>query len=96
MIKKFFSSDFHLGHSKVIEMSQRPFTSVEEMNNTIAQNMLLNLKENDELYYLGDLSCNLWLVKNILSCFKNKEIQFHWITGNHDKKIIPFLKYKAY
>jgi calcineurin-like phosphoesterase family protein len=85
---KWFSSDWHLNHIKTIELSQRPFNSVEEMNDLILFNMFKPLKRGDDFYFLGDLSWDKKLIELIYEMAAKKKIRFHWILGNHDKKII--------
>ena len=34
----FFTSDLHLGHEKIIELTGRPFRDVNEMNRVIIEN----------------------------------------------------------
>lgn len=89
---KWFSSDLHLSHNRIIteEFSNRPFSSIEEMNEVIINNMIAPLKKGDDFYFLGDLSwsgeaTNLWFDK------LPRGVRFHWILGNHDEKM-----YKSY
>ena len=87
---KYISSDFHLDHTLMIKLGIRPFSSLEEMNNIIIQNLLNVLKPGDQFYFLGDLS---WSKKGYYDFFNQwpKNVEFHWILGNHDKK-----QYKQY
>ena len=80
----YFTSDLHLGHSKIIKLSGRPFENIDEMNRALIQNWNAVVGRNDEVYILGDLSykanaddVNAWLKK--LSGIK------YLIKGNHDK-----------
>ena len=43
-----FTSDMHLGHEKALDFTCRPWNQIDEMNEKV--------KENDELYILGDYS----------------------------------------
>ena len=85
-MKKIFTSDWHLGHNRVIhDFGERPFSSVEEMDNTIIDNMFSGLKKNDMIYFLGDLYWNIdsfWKMYNQIP----NGVRFFWIIGNHDHK----------
>lgn len=80
---KYYTSDSHLSHKNIIEYEDRPFGSVEEMNNTIIDNINYRLTPDDELYILGDftLEKNIDKVSNLIRKIKCKK---HLIIGNHD------------
>lgn len=78
----YFTSDLHLGHSNIIRMCNRPFHSVEEMNDTLIDNWNSRVTEHDDIYILGDLFYKAALdVNNVLKNLKGKK---HLIIGNHD------------
>lgn len=52
----YFTSDTHFGHSKVIDFCNRPFSSVEEMDETLIQNWNKTVGKKDTIYHLGDFS----------------------------------------
>ena len=81
-----FSSDFHLSHYNLMKFLNRPFSSVEEMNATIIDNFYSQVKPGDQVYFLGDLSWNRKIAIDFLSKLP-KNIHFHFIPGNHDKKL---------
>jgi calcineurin-like phosphoesterase family protein len=60
-MKTYFTADFHLNHANIITYCNRPFTSLEEMNDTIIKNFNDRVKEGDVIYFLGDF------------CFKNSK-----------------------
>lgn len=79
-----FTSDLHLGHKNIIKYSNRPFNSVEEMDESLINNLNKLVKSDDTLWFLGDF------------CFSNdnqllnyrKRINCNTINivlGNHDK-----------
>lgn len=83
---KFFTSDWHLGHKRVVhDFGQRPFSSVEEMDNTIIENMFSGRKKGDMIFFLGDL---YWNRDSFLKMYNKipKGVRFYWIIGNHDNK----------
>jgi len=94
----FLISDTHLNHKNIIKYCNRPFTSVEEMNDVIVKNWNSVVKEDDTVHFLGDLcfprgykTAEWWLSQ------LNGKINAT-IKGNHDKKGIDsyFLEYKGY
>ena len=48
------SSDYHLGHSKIIQYSNRPFKSAEEMNEIIIKNHNQRVTPDDIFIHNGD------------------------------------------
>src|SRR3989338_5957029 len=82
--KIFLISDLHLDHYNIIKYCNRPFSSVREMNFFIVNNWNTIVKNNDIVYFLGDMSfgkgsrkADYWLKK------LNGKIIF--IKGSHDK-----------
>ena len=51
-----FTSDLHLGHRAVINFQDRPFGTVEEMNEALIKNWNFLVAKNDTVYILGDIS----------------------------------------
>lgn len=81
-----FISDLHFGHNNIIRFDNRPFQSVEEMDETLISNWNNKINKNDTVYILGDIS---WYSKDktaeILSTLKGNK---YLLTGNHDNKLI--------
>ncbi len=50
----FFTADTHFGQQRTLELSKRPFLSVEEMDRVIVKNWNATVKPNDSIYHLGD------------------------------------------
>ena len=76
------TSDTHFNHANIIKYCNRPFSSVEEMNETIIANWNKVVSERDIVYHLGDFALgDKSLIPNILrrlnGCIKV-------IMGNHD------------
>jgi len=82
-----FSSDQHLGHTNIMKYCDRPFDSVEEMDEIIISNTVTCFMSGDTIYLLGDLSFNLELAENFLLKIKKIGVQMHYIRGNHDKNL---------
>ena len=50
----YFTSDTHFNQQRTLELSRRPFDSVEHMNNILVQNWNNIVKPEDTVYHLGD------------------------------------------
>ena len=78
----YYTADLHLGNAEIIKRSNRPFSSVEEMDDCLIRNWNDTVTEEDTVYFLGDFSNKSGPVpKQYLSKLKG---QIHWIRGNHD------------
>jgi len=89
---KYFSSDFHIGHENVIKFSNRPFKDVEEMDKKIVDMVLDTVKKGDEIFFLGDLGFHPSPAIDRLFRELPKKVNFNWIIGNHDKKVLNHYK----
>lgn len=78
----YYTSDYHFNHFNVIRYSQRPFSSVEEMNKALIDNHNAIVKPEDTVYCLGDFSMSNKVVPEILKQLNGNHIL---IPGNHDK-----------
>lgn len=79
----FFTSDLHFGHKNIIRFDNRPFTSVEEMDEALIRNWNKKVKKNDLIYILGDISWH----KDDKTCeiFERLNGRKILIKGNHDR-----------
>ena len=79
----YFTSDLHLGHYNIIKYCNRPFNTVEKMNNIIINNWNNIVKEDDIVYILGDIT----LASDVVSeRYLNELIgKKYLIKGNHDR-----------
>lgn len=85
-MKTWFTADLHLGHTNIIQYCDRPFHTVEEMNEALIANWNTRVNTDDTVYVLGDF------------CFARRkpEVQEYrdqlngkivLVRGNHDHKI---------
>ena len=82
-MKTWVCSDTHFFHSNIIKYCQRPFNSIEEMNENFIQNWNSVVKPNDTIYHLGDFGFgSLEKLSYIFSKLNGYKIL---ISGNHDK-----------
>ena len=78
----FFTADLHLGHANIIKHCDRPFSSVEEMDEHLITAWNSCVQPNDSVYILGDFIFRSTLSPdNYLSRLKGKK---HLLLGNHD------------
>ena len=82
-MRKFYIADIHFGHANIIRLCNRPFSSVNEMNQVIIQNWNNRVLNDDIVYIIGDISfrCNTKESISMIASLKGKKVL---ITGNHD------------
>ncbi len=85
------TSDFHLGHLNIIKYCNRPFSSVEEMDQEIIRRCNELVKPDDTLYFLGDwaLTGGAFKKPGLAAEHYRRQIRCNniiLIWGNHDKK----------
>ncbi|MDR3263550.1 MAG: hypothetical protein LBT30_04500 [Clostridiales bacterium] len=79
----YYTADWHFGHANIIRLSNRPFTSVDEMDRALIANYNMVVTNADTVYILGDVSFRSFdEIKPILHKLKGTK---HLILGNHDK-----------
>lgn len=86
MTDLYFTSDTHFSHKNVIQYSNRPFNSVEEMDETLIQNWNAVVKPSSTIWHLGDFC--LGQQSKILEILQRLNGHKHLILGNHDKRIV--------
>ena len=84
MGKTFFTADLHFGHENVLQFDNRPFNSVEEMDEELIKRWNNKVNPGDLVYILGDL---IWKTRNddaptLLRRLNGQKIL---IKGNHDR-----------
>lgn len=79
---KFYISDLHLGHAKILKFDNRPFLTLDEMHRTIRDNWNDVITDNDEVYILGDAAWRNDVGAEILRTLAGKK---YLIIGNHDR-----------
>ena len=74
----YITADHHFGHANIIKHCDRPFDTVAEMDECLADNWNGVVGPNDTVYHLGDLVCYSNRRPKL-----NGNITLVW--GNHDK-----------
>lgn len=80
-----YMSDHHLGHANIIKHCNRPFRSVEEMDEVILRNHNEVTETTDDVYLGGDL---MYKCSDPLKYLKQMKGKKHLVIGNHDKWIL--------
>lgn len=82
----YFTADTHFNHSNIIKLCGRPFSNVEQMNETLTKNWNSCVKNDDEIYILGDFIFKGDAAKanDIMKKLNGKK---YLIKGNHDRFI---------
>lgn len=85
---KYFTSDWHINHSEILYIDERPFQSIFDMKMTLLNNINSIVKEDDILYVIGDVAfrnCNERndTIGKFLESMKVKRKIL--IVGNHDR-----------
>ena len=85
-----FTSDWHLGHESILKGFRNVGKNVEEFADFIIDQALADIKDGDNLYFLGDLFWKYSSDQKIafFKKFKKRNINFMWILGNHDKRFV--------
>lgn len=79
----FFTSDLHLGHERIIELCNRPFASVDEMNAKLVENWNYEVENDDRVFILGDLA--MGSIRDSLDVVKELKGKKYLVPGNHDR-----------
>lgn len=86
----YYISDLHLGHKNIIDFCNRPFDTVEEMNETLIENWNARVRPCDHVYLVGDFMYRSAVsAKKVLEQLSGRK---HLIVGNHDAKWMKSLK----
>ena len=78
----YFTSDLHFWHKNAIIYTNRPFETVEEMNEKLKEYWNKTVHANDEVYILGDVTMvRPGRATEIISRLKGRK---YLLMGNHD------------
>lgn len=91
IIIRYFSSDWHLGHKNILEHSNRPFETIEEMEEVLIANWNEVVTPDDVGYLIGD---TFWTRNVAADCERAIALRKRlngtviFMPGNHDEKIV--------
>ena len=81
----FFTSDTHFDHKNIIKYCNRPFSSVQEMNQGLINNWNSVINPDDIVFHLGDVSFGG--NTNLINYISQLNGHIILIKGNHDRKL---------
>ena len=81
----FFTADLHLGHTNIIKYCNRPFQTVEEMNERLIGNWNDAVSDKDDIYVIGDFA--FMGTKHAEEILKRLKGRKYLLRGNHDKSL---------
>lgn len=76
-------SDLHLDHENIIKYCNRPFESVESMNEVLVSNWNEEIDEDNEVLFLGDLTIT-WAGTSAKEWLDRLNGNVVFVRGNHD------------
>ena len=81
------TSDIHFGHKSIIQYENRPFGSVEEMDEIIIQNLNSYIKKNDVVYHVGDFALGKYNnIDNLCDLHDRLKGEWYCIPGDHEPR----------
>ena len=94
MTKMFITSDLHFGHANIMKFNPntRPFSSVEEMNESMIKDYNSVVMPDDTVYILGDVAfMSPGNATTLVNRLNGKKIL---IRGNHDSKLLTYKPFR--
>jgi len=82
-VKRWWTSDLHLGHARINELAGRPFASVDEMNAAIVERWNATVSPRDTVYVLGDVC--MGDLRESLALAAQLQGRKRLVPGNHDR-----------
>lgn len=83
----YFTADHHMFHKNILKHCNRPFETIEEMNEKLIENWNGIIKKDNDVYYLGDFFITNKANK-MIDVLSRLNGNIHLIKGNHDNIIL--------
>ena len=87
MSRVHFTADTHFGHGAIIRMAQRPFSSIEEHDQTIVDNWNSVVAPADVVFVVGDFAHKADNERAAKTFGKLRGTK-HLVVGNHDSEFV--------
>ncbi|MBB4102369.1 hypothetical protein [Allorhizobium borbori] len=84
--RKFYTADSHFSHALMLTHPGRPFSSTEEMDETLIDRWNAVVGERDIVYHLGDFAMGLHDEERVRTIFGRLKGMKKLVLGNHDFK----------
>lgn len=81
--RTWYTADLHLGHTRIIDLCNRPFATVTEMNETIIFRWNERVEPDDTVWVLGDVA--LGSIEESLALVSRLNGYLILVAGNHDR-----------
>ena len=88
----FFTSDTHFSHIAILKYCNRPFASVEEMNEKLIANWNSVVKSGDVVYHMGDFAWGN--AEKVAAVFNRLNGHKYLVEGNHDDRTVKRLSWE--
>lgn len=90
----FFIADCHFGHKNVIKYCNRPYLSIEDMDEDLIYKWNKKVHKNDKVYIIGDLF--YFKIDNATSILDRLKGKLILIRGNHDDFFLKKINVNKY
>lgn len=92
-----YMSDPHFGHDRIIELCQRPFATIRDMEDAIIGNVASAVAADDDLWIVGDFGFGESAQKPgyLEAVFERLPGRKHLVIGNHDGKRVKALPWES-
>ena len=89
----YFTSDTHFFHENIIKYCDRPFKSVDEMNEALVENWNAVVPYGAQVWHLGDFSFG---GKDNVDIVRRLNGRINLVLGNHDRRDMQFYYDKGF
>lgn len=81
-----FTADTHFGHKNILKFCNRPFATIEEMDEALIERWNEKVAPDDDVYHLGDFA--LTSVAKTRDVLNRLNGNIHLIIGNHESSAL--------
>jgi calcineurin-like phosphoesterase family protein len=82
---EFITADTHFSHRRILELANRPFESIEEMDETLIEHWNAKVPKHAVVYHLGDFC--LGRRERVIDILMRLNGRITLLKGNHDRDI---------